>query len=543
MQTERTVQGRPGETSTCVGCGAGVDGDRCQTCGVAVAPNGWRVVRQLAQGPYSRVFLAEKGGVRVALKELLFALVPEAAQLEGFEREARLLAQLKHPAIPRLVESFQVGQGVNTRLYLAQEFVSGRSLLQELEQHRFDEKEIRALAREVLGILEYLHGLSPRVIHRDLKPANLMRRDDGSLALVDFGAARDLVRGVTHGATLVGTFGYMPPEQLGGTVDLTADLYALGATLLHLLSRQPPEALLREGLDFSFDGAVNVSPAFLGWLQTMVARDRGERFQSAAKAKEALEALERPAPPRPAAAENSGKSAASVLATFALVPAVAAVFLGSIWFLGRTRVESRPTPPVTTLPRPLPPAPPPVVVPVPPTPAPPPPVEPPRPPSSRPVEPRPPAVHSAPVEVQAVPKVKPLPSFVLESPFKETLTTVLPLGGAACPAGGATLTLDQVRVEAGTPAAVVLVSRLHNESASAACANVYLELRDQLGGRDPSRATLLSNPTPGSTRSLTTRFTVPENHKSVQLRLGPQAKPLAVVDVDLAGAKVSVAPN
>ncbi|WP_224248221.1 serine/threonine protein kinase [Hyalangium gracile] len=284
------------EGHTCAVCEHPVHESRCESCGAPVAPGGFQVLRQLAQGPHSRMFLAEKDGRRVALKELLFALVPDAARLDGFEREAEFLRQLKHPRIPRLLASFREGSGVHTRLYLAQEFVEGRSLLEELEEHRFTEHEVRRVARQVLEVLIYLHELSPQVIHRDLKPANLMRRPDGEIALVDFGSARDLVRGATHRSTLVGTFGYMPPEQLGGTVDETSDLYALGATLIHLLSRKAPDELLRPGMEIAFEEQVNASAGMKAFLARLTERDRGQRFPSARAALAALDALERPRP-------------------------------------------------------------------------------------------------------------------------------------------------------------------------------------------------------------------------------------------------------
>ena len=112
-------------------------------------------------------------------------------------------------------------------------------------------------------------------MHRDVKPANVLRRPDGTLALVDFGAAR-AVEGVTHGATLVGTFGYMPPEQLGGTVDATADLYALGATLVHLVGRKAPEDILGPDLELRLDH-LNVSPGFRAFLSRLTARKRTSR--------------------------------------------------------------------------------------------------------------------------------------------------------------------------------------------------------------------------------------------------------------------------
>ena len=222
----------------------------------------------------------------VALKEMVFALVPTAQQLDAFEREARLLRSVSHPQIPRLIDSFREGDGPSLRLYLAQELVDGGPLSSRIG---IDEAEARVIARQLLTILRYLHERG--IVHRDVKPANILRRPDGTLALVDFGAAR-AVEGVTHGATLVGTFGYMPPEQLGGTVDATADLYALGATLVHLVGRKAPEDILGPDLELRLDH-LNVSPAFRAFLGRLTARKRASRPASAV---EALLALEAPAP-------------------------------------------------------------------------------------------------------------------------------------------------------------------------------------------------------------------------------------------------------
>src|SRR5438552_2737622 len=146
----------------------------------------------------------------------------------------------------------------------------------------------RAGALRVLSMLaQSPHGRT----YRDVEPGTILRRRDGTLALVDFGAAR-AVEGVTHGATLVGTFGYMPPEQLGGTVDATADLYALGATLVHLVGRKAPEDILGPDLELRLDH-LNVSPGFRAFLSRLTARKRTSRPASAL---EALLALERPAP-------------------------------------------------------------------------------------------------------------------------------------------------------------------------------------------------------------------------------------------------------
>jgi serine/threonine-protein kinase len=252
------------------------------------------VLQVLSQSPRGRLYVAAgPDGRKVALKELVFATVPSVQQIEAFEREAAVLRQLDHEDIPRFIASFQAGQGVHARLYLAQEFVEGRTLAHALSEHRFTEEEADSLARRVLAILRYLHGLSPRLLHRDIKPSNIIARPDGSIALVDFGAARDLAADQTHRATLVGTFGYMPPEQLGGTVSPSSDLYALGATLLHLLSRKAPSELLNAQLELDFSRGVNVSAPFREFLARLVARDPARRFASA---QQALDALDRPLP-------------------------------------------------------------------------------------------------------------------------------------------------------------------------------------------------------------------------------------------------------
>jgi serine/threonine-protein kinase len=258
---------------------------RCGHCGVALRAGGYRVLRVLSEGPHARLYLAEdEEGRRVALKELLFALLPSAAELEAFERESSLLRALRHPCIPRFVRGFTEGSGVHTRMYLAQEYVPGASLAEELERRSFTEEEVRGIAAEVLAILDHLHRLSPKVLHRDIKPANIVRGADGRWVLVDFGAARSLAGAQTHRATLVGTFGYMPPEQLGGTVDERSDLYALGATLIHLLSGKAPETMLGSGMTLDFQRHVDISAHLEQFLSRLVARKAESRFSSAREA-------------------------------------------------------------------------------------------------------------------------------------------------------------------------------------------------------------------------------------------------------------------
>jgi len=268
----------------CPGCDDLVRSTRCDACGAAVKPGGYVVERVLVSNAHGRMYVARDADRKqVALKELAFVQSPTLAAIAAFEREAKFLRALEHPAIPRFVASFEEGTGVHVRYYLAQELVAGESLAARLEDHWFTEPEVIDVARQVLQVLVYLQSLSPMVIHRDIKPANLVTRADGSIAVVDFGAAH--VQGTTAGSTSIGTFGYMPIEQLAGQVDATTDPYALGASLLHLLSRREPWRILQ---GVSLEG-INVSPALRGFLGKLVAPEPHDRFPTAAAALEALE--------------------------------------------------------------------------------------------------------------------------------------------------------------------------------------------------------------------------------------------------------------
>jgi hypothetical protein len=276
--------------SGCAVCGVPLSGTRCGACGAAVRPGGYTVRRLIARTQHSRVYLARSlEGREVALKELLFAQVPGPQEVDAFEREARILEALSHPRIPRLLGHFQEGEGASLRLYVASEYIAGETLLERLSHHTFSEKEAQDIGRQVLELLVYLHGRTPRVLHRDIKPANIIRRPDGTLVLVDFGSARESARGATVGSTLVGTFGYMPLEQFGGTADATSDLYALGATLVHLLGRTPPADHFQpdQGLALSHLEA----PALRPWLRKLTALRPADRYPSAVLARQALEAL------------------------------------------------------------------------------------------------------------------------------------------------------------------------------------------------------------------------------------------------------------
>jgi len=301
LAAEARLEGILGDAAAaatfCPACGDIVRDARCEMCGVAARPGGYTVERVLVGNAHGRMYVArDVDGKQVALKELAFVQSPTLAAVAAFEREVKILRALEHPAIPTFCASFEEGRGVHTRYYLAQELVDGESLDARLSDHWYSEVEIVEIATQVLEVLVYLQGLTPMVIHRDIKPANLLRRKDGTLAVVDFGAAH--VQGATAGSTSIGTFGYMPIEQLAGIVDATTDLYALGASLVHLLTRQEPWRVV----PLATTTPLNVSEPMRSFLEKLVAPLPADRFPSAEAALAALRTRDLPRPrPKPRA--------------------------------------------------------------------------------------------------------------------------------------------------------------------------------------------------------------------------------------------------
>jgi tetratricopeptide (TPR) repeat protein len=258
----------------------------------AVVRGRYRVVRVLGRGGASTTYEVEAlaDGRALALKWLSVGAARDWKVLELFEREANVLSQLHHPAIPRYVEHF-AEEGPDVAFGIVQELAPGRSLAQWVAAGwRPTEAEIEGVAHQVLRVLDDIHGRHPPLVHRDLKPQNLIRADDGTVRVVDFGGVRDTLRTQTGGSTVVGTYGYMPPEQFRGAAVPASDLYGLGATVVFLLTGVAPTDLPQKKLTIDFRSRVKVSPALAAWLDKMLAPAPEDRFQSAHEAATALAA-------------------------------------------------------------------------------------------------------------------------------------------------------------------------------------------------------------------------------------------------------------
>ncbi|WP_199288979.1 serine/threonine-protein kinase [Pseudanabaena sp. FACHB-1998] len=225
----------------------------------------------------------------VAIKVLSLRQASQWKAIELFEREAKVLASLHHPQIPQYLDYFYIDLESDRRFYLVQELIVGESLA-TLAPQRLTEASVIDIANQILQILCYLQELTPPVIHRDLKPQNLIRRPDGAIALVDFGAVQDIYRNtVAGGSTFVGTYGYMAPEQFRGQASCASDLYGLGATLLFLLTQRSPSDLPQSRMKIDVRACTNISPQFADWLEQAIAPVAEDRFTSARLALEVLE--------------------------------------------------------------------------------------------------------------------------------------------------------------------------------------------------------------------------------------------------------------
>jgi hypothetical protein len=252
----------------------------------------WKIAGVLGKGGWRPRFASRdlKGGGQVALKELALKGLGDWKVLELFEREAKVLASLEHPVVPRYVAYLQADTSRGKCFCLVQEIAPGRSLAQWIaDGWRPDEAEVKRIADQVLIVPGHLHGSNPPVVHRDLKPQNLIRDEDGTIRLVDFRAVQDAYRHtVTGGSTVVGTYGYIAPEQFRGQASPASDLYALGATLLFLLTRRTTSDFAQKKMRLQFREHVSASPGFVRWLERMLEPDAADRYLSAAAARRML---------------------------------------------------------------------------------------------------------------------------------------------------------------------------------------------------------------------------------------------------------------
>ena len=275
----------------CRGCGARFA--QAPAPGIVLGGE-YRVVEVIKPGGMGTVYKAESGGRFYAVKEMRDTFTnPKDRQdaINRFMAEALILARLSHPHIPKIHRHFIESD----RYYLVMDFVEGEDLQIVLDRQggkRLPEEQVLTWALQLCAVLEYLHGQTPPVIFRDLKPANIMLRPDGDVSLIDFGIAK-LFNPAQQG-TLIGTPGYAAPEQYQGIAEPRSDIFALGATLHHLLTSRDP----RQHPPFIFPPVTAVNPAITPGMEAIIqkalAMSLVERWASIGEVRQALISLAGP---------------------------------------------------------------------------------------------------------------------------------------------------------------------------------------------------------------------------------------------------------
>ena len=261
--------------------------------------NRYEIVRELGRGGFGRSYLANdlnKFGEKCVLKEFAPQLQTELIKAkELFEREAETLYKLKHPQIPAFRELFRVNDRGAECLLLVQDYIEGENYLTLLNQRLdrrqlFSEAEAIQLCRDLLPVIDYIHRFG--VIHRDISPDNIICRDRDKLPiLIDFGSVKEIAATLVSRyssakiATRIGKQGYAPDEQmLRGKVSPSSDLYAIGATILTLLTGRDASTIYNPAEStWQWRKYVQLSPEFGAVVDRLLQHNPQNRYQSAAE--------------------------------------------------------------------------------------------------------------------------------------------------------------------------------------------------------------------------------------------------------------------
>ena len=253
----------------------------------------YQVVKHIATGGMGAIYKGEDTRLQtvVAIKEMIDFFQTEEDKnyaIKRFREEALLLADLRHPNIPRVTDNFIE----NNKYYLIMDFVEGKSaekIILENGGRGLPEAMVLEWGIQICDVLDYLHSHNPPIIYRDMKPSNIMILDDGNVRLVDFGIARHF--SPRRPGTMIGTHGYAPPEQYKGNTEPKSDIYALGATMHHLLTGNDPT----KGVPFNFRPIRQLKPDLSEGMERILDKALenlpDKRFNTAGEMKRELENL------------------------------------------------------------------------------------------------------------------------------------------------------------------------------------------------------------------------------------------------------------
>jgi serine/threonine protein kinase len=249
--------------------------------------------RRLGKGVTASTWLARRAqtdsdsspGTPLVLKIFDIAETDSWKPLDQFRREADILRTLSHPRIPKYIESFDAAHEGDFLFVLVMEYIQGETVEAYIASgKKFTEEQIENILAELADILVYIGTLRPPIVHRDINPRNLIIRPDGHIALVDFSGVQDAIRTALYpGATLVGTAGYIPVEQVSGRATHRSDLYGAAATAVFMLTGRNPAELPVRNLKIDLSGLLYMSPRLSYVLDNWLDPDPDRRFLSATK--------------------------------------------------------------------------------------------------------------------------------------------------------------------------------------------------------------------------------------------------------------------
>jgi serine/threonine protein kinase, bacterial len=273
-------QDNPPDQLFCVRCGQPVQ--------VMKTIRDYQILKPLGQGGMGTTYLAWSGRQMLVLKEMNAEVANRAKAQELFEREAKILKSLNHPGIPRYYNFFYE----EGRRYLAMELVHGRDLEQFIiQQGPVPLAQAINWMLQLCKILDYIHSQPQPLIHRDVKPANLLISNvEQQIFLLDFGAVKE---SGSIGSTRIGAPDYMAPEQNQGKPVIQSDLYAIGPTMIFLLTGRNPSSFLEmtpSGFRFDVKAVPTIPPNLERLIQKSTAQRIVDRYANANELAEALEA-------------------------------------------------------------------------------------------------------------------------------------------------------------------------------------------------------------------------------------------------------------
>ena len=281
--------GNPPNNLFCIHCG--------QPISVQRTIRQYQILRTLGQGGMGTTYLAWAGAGVLAkhpqllvLKEMNADMAKVAKAQELFEREARILKTLNHPGIPKYYDFFIE----KSKKYLAMELVHGHDLEKRVyERGPVTPQQAIAWMIQTCEVLEYMHSQHPPLIHRDIKPANLMvRTSDNRIVVLDFGAVKE---SDTVPGTRIGAEGYCAPEQERGKPLTQSDLYAIGPTLIFLLTGETPFKFYRQrgrGYRFQLESVPTITPQLRAVIERVTEPAPSDRYAAARELASALAACQ-----------------------------------------------------------------------------------------------------------------------------------------------------------------------------------------------------------------------------------------------------------